>query len=678
MRRPQYKAVQPGLDPLRWWRLVQGGFNDGTYRWTHAIGDYSDTTGVWAHWDFGSRVGKQEVQIWIPSAHAEATVKYFAFRDGKLVNVRDNNDGSTSTWRINQEYFSTKYKHRSGIWVIVGFVEANGGTVRIAVYDDHAHRSASGGTKIAADAIRIRCVSDCTNTYHTTSSTDPPAQVPQPIVFAGNSRFTVSWDEPSSSSTLIGYDIRHRSRRADGVVGYWKFAEHPSNSLRVYHNTNAMNGTTYEVQVRARNRNGEGPWSPVATIVPYGFGYLQDRPNYGSEWERHDEGIGHPAIWSQIWKRPFEALLNGIQRLIDLIPSLDRYESFIKTEDRYSHDIEPRDSISTIHKKRGRTESQYGANGYSVVHYSEPHSARWLFRNVLPGKYSVEVFVPSPKDKDKRPGAIVGYFVSSEVLKNGSVTGAVNQSLQRYRGEWVPVQMIELLSTGDVFVAIQGSQPSRQRGGVPGKPEWRNNVAVDAARLTPAGLSQCETFDDSSRRCWNYDLSGRDIVLRDAIMDARVRCVVDIFFMPYWDAVVDAIDELWGDHIRKALIEEVILWMITLALSATASAVSAGTATPVVVAAIMGKIALSANRIVRLLQQIRRISPWVDDVIRYVKSVANQLDDFKKMGDTILTVFDLLLTGLDVVTDSERRAREISEICEDESVWENYLGRDHW
>ena len=684
-----------------------GGTPNGRHGYTHSenAGRYyknsnyiytnsSRGEGAYADWKLssGSLEGRYEIQAYIPSnkSHAAAKATY------EVLECKRRAAGQL-TCSIEETFPQVTQAGSSG-WIKLGEYEFthksdvidNRLTLRYAIVDPYR-----GNSHVSVDAVRMRRVSGSGNSGDTdTTDTSPPAQIVRPIALVGDRSITVGWWAPSSGSSIVGYDIEYWIRHNDGSRSGLKSIRLDTtaswNSKVV---SGLTNGRSYQFQVRAENRHGTGIWSRPVVGIPQAkeqvqaspkYGYLQDRPvTRGSEWKHHDEGIGNPPFWSILWSKPFEAMFNGLQRLIDSIPGLDRYA--IKTEDRYSHDIQPRDSISTIRSKQGRIDSQYGANGYEVIHYERNHQrdthwAYWKFDDVPAGRYNVEVFVPDPKDRDKRPGSIVNYIVQSDEAR-AQVSTKINQSWLRYRGEWASIKSIELVREGDVWVNIYGSYnnpygpnswPSSRSGGVPGEPEWRNNIAVDAARLTPVEVQQCDTLG-YSHECWNYGPSDRG-----PIVDAWVRCVVDIFAMTYWSALSDAIDQFWGDHIRKALIEELVVWLITLALSGALTAFSAGTATPAVVAAITAKIAHSATRIAQLLRQVRRISPWVDDVIEKTRQIAGQLNDIKGVGDNLLAAFDLLLTGLDIVTDGGQRAREISRFCEEESVWENYYGYDNW
>ena len=104
----------------------------------------------------GSRVGRQEIQVYVPSNHATATVNY-------NIDI----GGRTSKDVVAQ-------RDTSG-WYSLGNWNANGADVIISVYDNdvvqHWERDGLVWSSIGVDAIRIRCVSDCSSTPSTTNNT---------------------------------------------------------------------------------------------------------------------------------------------------------------------------------------------------------------------------------------------------------------------------------------------------------------------------------------------------------------------------------------------------------------------------------------------------------------------------------------------------------------------------
>jgi len=53
--------------------------NNSNYAYASAAsppGDSWNPTGSWARWDMGTRVGNQEIQVYVPKNHATARVRY--------------------------------------------------------------------------------------------------------------------------------------------------------------------------------------------------------------------------------------------------------------------------------------------------------------------------------------------------------------------------------------------------------------------------------------------------------------------------------------------------------------------------------------------------------------------------------------------------------------------------
>ena len=140
-----------------WFHGASGhGYGTNNYRYTYATGG-DPSPNNWARWNMGSRVGRQEIQVYIPSNHATATVNY---------NVTIG--GSTSKVRVAQN--GTRGWHSLGNW------NTNGANVVVAVYDNdaehHHERNGLASSSIGVDAIAMICVSsNCGSTPPPTTST---------------------------------------------------------------------------------------------------------------------------------------------------------------------------------------------------------------------------------------------------------------------------------------------------------------------------------------------------------------------------------------------------------------------------------------------------------------------------------------------------------------------------
>ena len=112
------------------------------------------------------------------------------------------------------------------------------------------------------------------------SATGTPVSVPSrpaaPTLTVGDGRLEVSWAAPADNGArILDYDVQYRS-----AGGTWRQL---SDNGR-YTNTRATiagltNGTTYEVQVRAENSEGESGWSPSVRGTPMAAATAPDAPS---------------------------------------------------------------------------------------------------------------------------------------------------------------------------------------------------------------------------------------------------------------------------------------------------------------------------------------------------------------------------------------------------------------
>ncbi len=138
----------------RYWRSGQAGrgYGDNNYVYTFADSDASDPDNT-ALWEMGNRIGRQEIHVYIPSNHATATVDY------KIrIHRADNTIMRSATFSVEQA------KVRG--WIPLGTIDSNGSKVSILVEDNGARQDwETNGeiwSSIGIDAIRMRCVSNCT------------------------------------------------------------------------------------------------------------------------------------------------------------------------------------------------------------------------------------------------------------------------------------------------------------------------------------------------------------------------------------------------------------------------------------------------------------------------------------------------------------------------------------
>ena len=108
------------------------------------------------------------------------------------------------------------------------------------------------------------------------ASASAPAAPSRPGLTVGDGQLGVRWTAPSDNGAAIDdYDVRYRT-----VGGSW--AELPDTVKSTATSatiTGLANGTAYEVQVRAGNSVGDGPWSSSATGTPVAAASVPGAPS---------------------------------------------------------------------------------------------------------------------------------------------------------------------------------------------------------------------------------------------------------------------------------------------------------------------------------------------------------------------------------------------------------------
>lgn len=140
----------------RYWLPGHGkGYGDNRYEgsnyvYTFADSDASEPNNT-ALWEMGNRIGRQEIQVYIPSNNATATVDY-------KIRIHRADDTITRSEEVEQVSVSG--------WISLGTIDSNGSKVSILVEDNGARQDWVTDEKIwssiGIDAIQMRCVSDCT------------------------------------------------------------------------------------------------------------------------------------------------------------------------------------------------------------------------------------------------------------------------------------------------------------------------------------------------------------------------------------------------------------------------------------------------------------------------------------------------------------------------------------
>ncbi len=101
------------------------------------------------------------------------------------------------------------------------------------------------------------------------SAASPPSVPSAPTLEAGDGRLTARWTAPSANGAAIDdYDVRYRT----GGGAWASLPDGVKSTSTTAVITGLTNGRSYEVQVRAGNSAGDGPWSASATGTPVSAG----------------------------------------------------------------------------------------------------------------------------------------------------------------------------------------------------------------------------------------------------------------------------------------------------------------------------------------------------------------------------------------------------------------------
>ncbi len=231
-----YVNDNPRLEgPAESWYTGQAGegYGSNNYRYTYAIGDAAQPDNS-AVWEMGQRVGRQEVQAFIPCNHAVATVTY-EIRAG------------SASYRSEVRQFD-ECGHRA--WTSLGRFETDGQTVTITLADNasrqHHDRDGYFWSSFGADAIRMRCVSRCGNEARTPSVPTGLSYSVEPYEAQANRvLITLEW-QAATSPAANEYHIAY-SRGAQS----WTFTSPTSR-----HQVIAPPDVNYNIAVSARNSAG--------------------------------------------------------------------------------------------------------------------------------------------------------------------------------------------------------------------------------------------------------------------------------------------------------------------------------------------------------------------------------------------------------------------------------------
>ena len=196
----------------------------------------------------GRRVGRQEIQVYVPNTRATATVLY-----------RIDIGGSRYSKRVAQ-------RNAYG-WTALGIYDMDGASVTITLRDNdasqHWNRDGYGSSSIGVDAMAMRCVARCSTTQPTPAPTAAPApqqatvpSAPRGVgVSADDSSVSVSWSAPSDDGGAAVTGYRVDLFRGSSRVG----RQDVSGSTTSVSFSGLDADTAYEVRVSARNSEGRGP-----------------------------------------------------------------------------------------------------------------------------------------------------------------------------------------------------------------------------------------------------------------------------------------------------------------------------------------------------------------------------------------------------------------------------------
>ena len=188
---------------------------------------------------------------------------------GNLV-LSPGNARISASWDASSGATSYAVRYRtdgSGSWTTISSITGtsrtitgltNGTAYEVQVRATNAHGSSSWSASQRATPLAVNV----------------PARVATPTLTAGDAQIGVAWSAPANGGAVISdYDVQYRV----GSSGAWTSHAH-SGTGRTATITGLTNGTEYEVQVRAVNSVGDGPWSPSASATPMLAARVPDAP----------------------------------------------------------------------------------------------------------------------------------------------------------------------------------------------------------------------------------------------------------------------------------------------------------------------------------------------------------------------------------------------------------------
>lgn len=168
-----------------------------------------------------------------------------------------------------------------------------GSSLTCGSWTPHSHSGTGTTTTITKlsngvkHEVQVRSRSGGSESDWSPTQSATPEELPSferaPALTEGDRQILVQWNEPGySGSAITDYDVQYRACTAtdgdttvltcesdddDVTWGSWRARSH-SGTGKIVTITGLVNGTAYEVQVRARNANGVGPWSTAGKTTP--------------------------------------------------------------------------------------------------------------------------------------------------------------------------------------------------------------------------------------------------------------------------------------------------------------------------------------------------------------------------------------------------------------------------
>ena len=162
-----------------------------------------------------------------------------------------NNGGSAITG------YSVQYRTGSGNWSDW----THGGTATTATI--------TGLTNGTAYQVRVRTVNKIGNGSWSNSVVGTPAGLPAapaaPTLAESDQQLTVTWISPvNNGAAITGYDVQYRAGDRGDFTAHTHVGTTASAVI-----TGLTNGQSYQVEVRARNSQGAGPYSDATAGIPF-------------------------------------------------------------------------------------------------------------------------------------------------------------------------------------------------------------------------------------------------------------------------------------------------------------------------------------------------------------------------------------------------------------------------